>query len=68
MSRRQEKNSRPVSPEYRQCLRKRGYDSRAFAEKVAVKRWKRSGFLLTIYRCPFCRKYHLTRFPPKEWK
>ena len=52
--------------EYRACLRKRAYTSRAFAEAVAVKRWKRTGFLLTIYRCEWCRKYHLTRFPPKK--
>lgn len=62
---RQEKNSRPVTPAYRSCQRKRAYDSRTFAEQVAVKRWKRSGFLLTIYRCDHCGKWHLTRFPPK---
>lgn len=66
VTRRQEKNSRPRSPEYGSCRRKRGYDSRAFAEQVAVKRWKRSGFLLNVYRCDHCAMFHLTRFPPKE--
>lgn len=57
----QEKNA----PEYRSCQRKRAYTSRSFAEAVAVKRWKRSGFLLTIYHCDHCGKFHLTRFPPR---
>lgn len=65
MSRRQEKNSRPVTPEYRSCLRKRAYTSRAFAEQVAVKRWKKTGLLLTIYHCDHCGQHHLTRFPAK---
>lgn len=56
----------PPKKQCRTCLRKRAYSSRGFAEKVAVKRWKRSGFLLTVYRCEFCQQFHLSRFPAQK--
>lgn len=65
---RQDKHrEKPPTPkaQYGSCARKRPYRSREFAEAVAVKRWKRSGFLLTVYHCDHCQKFHLTRFPPK---
>lgn len=52
------------------CGRKRAYSTKAFAEQIAVKRWKRTRFLLTVYRCPDCKRWHVSRFPngPLEGK
>lgn len=41
-----------------QCEGKEAYDSRAFAEKVAKRRNQRDR-RLSVYRCKFCRKYHM---------
>jgi hypothetical protein len=43
-----------------QCEGKEAYDSRAFAEKVAKRRNQRDR-RLSVYRCKFCRKYHMGR-------
>jgi hypothetical protein len=47
--------------EERMCLRKKWYSEKRLATVVAGKCLAERGVILMVYKCHFCRGYHLTR-------
>ena len=50
----------------RMCLTKDRYPSPEFAATTVERRTTISGKLLRVYRCDYCRGYHLTSQPQAE--
>jgi len=46
---------------YRECRRKKAYNSHAVAARAANRALKYRGHRLRIYACDFCNKFHLTK-------
>ena len=42
------------------CLRKKGFDTRKIAKKVAKRLKSKRGLRLAVYKCPYCQYFHLT--------
>lgn len=46
--------------EFRECSRKKKYESERIAQKDANSMIEQFGGFLRVYKCKFCKKYHLT--------
>jgi hypothetical protein len=54
-----------TSKRWRMCERKRPYSKRE-AYKAAVRATERTGKPHRIYKCPYCRAYHITHKPKED--
>ena len=47
--------------EFRQCAKKKGsYESARIAQQKADEQMEECGYTLRVYKCNYCKKYHLT--------
>ena len=49
----------PVGMHAAACKGKEGFANGARAHRVARERRKRRGVVRIVYRCPFCRQFHI---------
>lgn len=48
------------TPEFGECARKKKFESKRIAQKSADETMNEYGGFLRVYKCNFCKKYHLT--------
>lgn len=59
---------RPYTLEQMKCTAKRPHASRRQAIIAADRIGSEHAVPLSVYRCPHCKQWHLTKAKPRQWR